>query len=178
MLKKKINTVYLGLGSNVGDKLSNLQSAVDLINQVPDCLVEILSSVYETKPFGNSEQENFLNTVIKISTGLDQFSLFAELKEIEKKLGRKFRSKWGPREIDIDILFFNDLVFSSEIITLPHKGIISRDFVMIPLLEIAPELVHPEHNKKLSEFIVNLESRYILRKTSYKLKSQVIIYDE
>lgn len=178
MFNKKANIVYLGLGSNVGDKLFNLQSAVDLINQIPDCLIEVASSVYETKPFGNSEQENFLNAVIKISTSLDQFSLFAKLKEIERKIGRKFRSKWGPREIDIDILFFNDLIFSNEIITLPHKEVINRDFVIIPMVEIEPEFVHPVYNKKLKEFLIDMNEKFILNKTSFNLKSQQIIYDE
>lgn len=178
MSKIQKNIAYLGLGSNVGNRFINLQAALDLINSMTGCKIERVSSIYETRAFGNIDQENFLNAAIKISTILDQLSLFIELKEIEKKLGRKVRTKWGPREIDIDILFFNDLVFSNEIITLPHKGVINRDFVMVPLIEIEPDLIHPVYKRKLSEFITNLESRFILRKTSYELKSQLITYDE
>ena len=79
------------------------------------------------------------------------------------------REKWGPRKIDLDILFFNDLIFSDEIITLPHKGIIYRDFVMIPLIEVEPELIHPVFNKKVSEFISGLKSTNILSKRTEQL---------
>lgn len=172
------NIAYLGLGSNVGDRYRNLSSAVRLLSSSTDCQIEAVSSVYETKPFGISNQENFFNAVIKIRTGLEPLELFAKAKEIEKKIGRKMRGKWGPREIDIDILFFNDLIFSDEIITLPHKGVINRDFVIIPLIEIEPEFIHPVFNKKLSDYLIDVKEKYILRKTSYNLKSQQIIYDE
>ncbi len=174
----KENIAYLGLGSNVGDRYLNLRSAIELLNSSFDCQIEKVSSIYETKPFGITDQDNFFNAVIKIKTALDHFELFAKVKEIENKIGRKIRRKWGPREIDIDILFFNDLIFSNEIITLPHKGVINRDFVIIPLIEIEPDFIHPVVNKKLNEYLINLNEKYILRKTSYNLKSQQIIYDE
>ena len=91
------------------------------------------------------------------------------MKEIENKIGRIHREKWGPREIDIDILFYNNLIFSNEIITLPHKGIIYRDFVMIPLIEVEPEITHPVLNKKVSEIISGLTSINILSKRTEKL---------
>ena len=163
------NIVFIGIGSNEGDKTANIKSAIDLISKVEDCKVEKVSSVYETLPFGDIKQNNFLNAVIKITTALNPQELFIELKQIEKKLGRIVHEKWGPREIDLDILFFNDLIISDEIITLPHKGIIYRDFVLVPLIEIEPELVHPVFNKKIVDFVLDLKTKNIINKLSEPL---------
>jgi 2-amino-4-hydroxy-6-hydroxymethyldihydropteridine diphosphokinase len=167
--KGKLNTVFIGIGSNEGSRTANIKSAIDLINELLDCKIEKVSSLYETIPFGGVEQNNFINAVIKISTTLNTKELFFELKNIEKKLGRIDREKWGPREIDLDILFVNDLIFSDEIITLPHKGIIYRDFVLIPLIEIEPDLIHPVFDKKISEFVIELKTRNIINKLSKPL---------
>ena len=161
---EKLNIAYLGIGSNEGDRLNNIKQAIEFIGELDRCIIKAVSSLYETSPYGNLNQQIFFNAVIKISTGIDCHELFVKLKEIEKKLGRKYRKKWGPREIDLDILFYNDLIFSDEIITLPHKGIIYRDFVMIPLIELEPEIIHPVYNKKISEFISGLKSTNILNK--------------
>jgi 2-amino-4-hydroxy-6-hydroxymethyldihydropteridine diphosphokinase len=133
------------------------------------CNTEIVSSLYETSPFGNVNQNNFFNAVLKISTSLNHIQLFHRLKEIEKMLGRVQREKWGPRKIDLDILFYNDLIFSDEIITLPHKGIIYRDFVLVPLIEIEPELIHPVYNKKMADFVSGLKIKNIINKLSEPL---------
>jgi len=105
--------------------------------------------------------------------------LFKFLKLVEKQVGRKVTTKWGPREIDLDILFYNDLIFSDDEITIPHKDLVNRDFVLVPLCEIAPDLIHPSMNKKISEIIIfqsaNNESlaqqmkTYILRKIPHKV---------
>lgn len=99
-------------------------------------------------------QEEFFNAVIKIKTLFEPKDLFHLLKSVERQVGRKIAAKWGPREIDLDILFFNDLVFSDEEITIPHKDLLNRDFVLIPLNEIAPDLIHPALNKKISEISI------------------------
>jgi len=169
LIEKKSNIAFIGLGSNEGNKLENIKSAIQSIIKLPDCSIERISSVYETLPFGDIKQNNFLNVVIKISTGYEPQKLFTELKKIEINLGRVVRQKWGPREIDLDILFFNDLIFSDEIITLPHKGIIYRDFVLVPLVEIEPEIIHPVFNKKLSGFITELQTKNIINKFSNSL---------
>ena len=122
-----------------------------MIDADPECEVVAVSSVYETKPFGYKNQDNFLNAVIKINTKNTLLGLFEFLKRTESKLGRQTEIEWGPREIDLDILFFNDLIYSDENITIPHKGIMDRDFVLIPLSEIEPELIHPVVAKKISE---------------------------
>ena len=153
---EKVNSVFIGLGSNIGNRTEFISSAIKKISIAGNCKIKAISSLYESLPFGDIEQENFFNAVIKVETNLDHFSLLEKLNEIEQKLGRVKRERWGPREIDIDILFFNDLIFSDEIITLPHKGVIYRDFVLVPLCEIEPEFVHPVYNKKICDFIVDL----------------------
>lgn len=126
-------------------------SAIEIVDTDAECEVVAVSSVYETKPFGYKNQDNFLNAVIKIKTKYSLFDLFEFLKQTESKLGRQNEIEWGPREIDLDILFYNDLIYSDENITIPHKGIIDRDFVLVPLSEIEPELIHPIASKRISE---------------------------
>lgn len=159
----KNNTVFIGLGSNVGNRLENLQRSISCINLLSNTIVKSVSSVYETLPFGNKDQSDFYNAVIKIETEYSPGELLNELKKIEKKIGRIKRERWGPREIDLDILLFNDLIFSDEIITLPHKGIINRDFVLFPLVEIEPEIIDPVYNRRYKDFIDELESKHILK---------------
>lgn len=164
MKNGELNIVFIGLGSNEGNKIDNIRAAIKAISKLAFCKIEKVSSLYETFPFGEVEQDNFINAVIKISTSLNPQELFGELKKIEQNLGRIVREKWGPREIDLDILFFNDLIFSDEIITLPHKGIIYRDFVIVPLIEIEPEFVHPVFNKKIADFLLDLKTKNIINK--------------
>ena len=163
-----MNTVFIGLGSNEGDGINKLDSAIKEIKELTDCKVNLISSYYESSPFGNVKQNNFINAAIKITTEDDYLTLLKKLKNIEQKLGRIKRERWGPREIDLDILFFNDLIFSNEFITLPHQGVIYRDFVLVPLCEIEPELVHPVFNKKVCEFIDDLKIKNIIRKIESK----------
>ena len=105
--------------------------------------------------------------------------MFKFLKSVEQQVGRKVRTKWGPREIDLDILFYNDMVFSDDEITIPHKDLLNRDFVLVPLCEIAPDLIHPIMNKKISEIIIfqsvdneslaQQKKTYILRKIPHRV---------
>ncbi len=125
-----------------------------MIEQNNYCEIEASSSIYESSPYGDVEQGNFLNAVIKIKTYLDLKDLFHFLKTVEMKVGRKITTKWGPREIDLDILFFNDLVFSDDEITIPHKDLLNRDFVIVPLIELEPEIIHPGLKKKISEISI------------------------
>lgn len=113
---------------------------------------------------GNLKQENFLNAVIKILTEYSLIDLFKFLKGIEKELGRSKTEKWGNREIDLDILFYNNIVYSDEIITVPHKGITNRDFVLVPLCEIDPDLIHPELKQKICDITVPDSEKCIIRK--------------
>ncbi|MCH9030504.1 MAG: 2-amino-4-hydroxy-6-hydroxymethyldihydropteridine diphosphokinase [Bacteroidetes bacterium] len=142
---------YIGIGSNKGDRRNFLDSAIDKINLDRFCKIDTVSPIYETKPIGYKDQGNFLNAVIKLKTDYSPSGLFECLNHIEKELGRNKTFKWGPREIDLDILLYNDLIYTDKNITIPHIGITERDFVLIPLSEIEPELIHPVIAKKISE---------------------------
>ncbi len=127
--------------------------------------------MYETKPFGDVVQENFLNAVIKISSSKEVLSLFRFLKSVETETGRTKSVKWGPREIDIDLLYFNNLIYSDDLITVPHKGIPFRDFVAVPLNEIAPGFEHPALKKKNSDICKEVPESYIIRKFPGAIKN-------
>jgi 2-amino-4-hydroxy-6-hydroxymethyldihydropteridine diphosphokinase len=172
MENKFSNIAYLGIGSNVGVQINNIDNAVEMIDQNPACKVEKVSSIYETSPYGVVEQAEFFNAVIKVATELEPKELFQFLKSVENKVGRNITKKWGPREIDLDIIFYNDMIYTDEQITIPHKDLLNRDFVLVPLMEIEPELIHPEYNKKISEIsIFKRESEQTFAKT---IKSNII----
>lgn len=161
--------IFLGLGSNKGDRLKYLKSAVSKIRADENTRLEKISSVYETEPYGLKEQNPFLNAVIQISSGRSLLELHPWIKELEKEIGRQEGPKWGPREIDIDLLFYNDTVFSSEKLTVPHKEVLLRDFVLIPLIEIAPDFVHPVLNVKVSRISTQELEKLIINKVSTEL---------
>ncbi len=163
------SNIYIALGSNRGNKIEYLHKAVKELLDDANCRVESASSIYETKPYGIKEQENFYNAVIKISTSYKLTELFYSLKEIEKKIGRSGGIKWGPREIDLDLLFFGDTVYSDDRISVPHKEITKRDFVLVPLCEIAPNLIHPVLNKKISDICIEENEKTIIRKIEEKI---------
>lgn len=138
------NTAYISLGSNMGDTYLNLSLAINFIKKLPWISSIETSSVYETEPLGLKDQPWFANQVAKItSTGLTPISLLRELLKIEKLLGRKREIKWGPRTIDLDLLLFDREVINSPELILPHPRLKQRAFVLIPLLEIEPELILP-----------------------------------
>ena len=132
-------TVYLGLGTNLGDRLAHLRSAVSGLAGVQTC-----SSVYETEPWGVLDQPRFFNLCLELRTDLPPEALHASTKAIEQQLGRAAgRQRWGPRPIDIDLLCYDDLVIQTERLTIPHPRIAERAFVLKPLAEIAPHLRIP-----------------------------------
>jgi 2-amino-4-hydroxy-6-hydroxymethyldihydropteridine diphosphokinase len=167
----KENISYIALGSNKGDRFEHLTRAIQEIIKDGNNIIENVSSVYETLPYGYKEQENFYNAVIKIKTGYELIELLDVLKSIEKKIGREESAKWGPREIDLDILFFNDLIFSNDRITVPHKEAAKRDFVLMPLSEIAPELIHPALNQKICDICIVESEKTVIGKIQQKLTS-------
>lgn len=134
-----------------------------------NCRLCKVSSIYETAPFGDKNQSDFYNGALKVETDYNIFDFLSFLKQIEKELGRVPGPKNGPREIDLDILFYNDMIYSDERVTIPHKEIANRDFVLIPLCQIEPEFVHPALNKKLCEIEIKNEEKYILKKFSSDL---------
>ncbi|MBU1095392.1 MAG: 2-amino-4-hydroxy-6-hydroxymethyldihydropteridine diphosphokinase [Bacteroidetes bacterium] len=164
-----LNKIFLGLGSNVGNSLSNIKNAVNYINNDKNCLIVNYSSIYETKPYGNVEQSKFLNCVIEISSLYSAKELLDFIKSLEIKLGRIKREKWGPREIDLDILFYNDHIFESDNLQIPHPELIKRDFVLVPMLEIEPFFEHPISKKLLKEYLDSISENHILNKLKIDL---------
>ncbi|AAC06507.1 2-amino-4-hydroxy-6-hydroxymethyldihydropteridine diphosphokinase [Aquifex aeolicus] len=143
-------TVYLGLGSNVGDRISYILKAIEKLEEFLE--IEKISTVYESKAWGFENQGNFLNFVLKAKTSLLPQELLLKIKKVEKEVGRKERFKWGPREIDIDILLYKDEVIRTKLLKVPHPFLEKRDFFVYPLLEIEPNVIHPIYRKPLKEF--------------------------
>jgi 2-amino-4-hydroxy-6-hydroxymethyldihydropteridine diphosphokinase len=146
--------VYLALGSNVGPRLANLKNAIS--NLTPQMNVKEKSRVYETQPWGFTDQPPFLNQVIRAETYLEPEALLYHLKRLETALGRVPNFQNGPRLIDIDILFFDDLVLDSPDVQIPHPRLHERAFVLAPLADLAPALVHPVLNKSVSTLLMSL----------------------
>lgn len=133
--------VFLGLGTNLGDREENLRSALNRIAGQPGNRVVAVSSFRETEPWGVTDQPRFLNAAAEIRTALEPAELLAAVKRIENELGRVPTFQWGPRVIDIDLLLFGDRRLQSDELTLPHPHLLDRAFVWEPLAEIAPEVV-------------------------------------
>ena len=143
-------TAYLGLGSNLGDRQANLDRALALLSQ--RLKVDKVSSIYDSEPVGNIEQPRFLNLVCQVTTNIEPAGLLALAKGIEAKMGRVGGSG-APRTIDIDILFYGDQVIETPELVIPHPRLAKRAFVLAPLVEIAPDLVHPVSGKKAKELL-------------------------
>ena len=145
------HTVYLALGSNVGSRAANLKAAIAALP--PQMEVKAKSRVYETPPWGYTNQEKFLNQVVKARTYLEPEPLLKHLKRLEVALGRVPTFQYGPRLIDIDILLYDDLVFDSADLKIPHPNMHERGFVLLPLMDIAPDLVHPVKKQTIRQLI-------------------------
>ena len=146
----QLYTAYIGIGSNLGDRKKNCECAIELLQQ-QGVSVRKRSSLRETQPWGNKNQPLFLNMAIEVETDCTPRELLAILKEIETRVGRKKTSPWGPRIVDLDILIYNAMVIKSRELTIPHPFMHERDFVLQPLDEIAPDLVHPVLKKNMRE---------------------------
>jgi 2-amino-4-hydroxy-6-hydroxymethyldihydropteridine diphosphokinase len=138
------HSAFIGLGSNLGDPAKQVLKAIDLINAHGDIEVRTQSSLYKTEPFGQIVQDWFVNAAIEVRTPLSPQALLSALLEVEQSMGRVRKEKWGPRIIDLDLLLYEDLIVREENLVLPHPGIPERGFVLVPLCEIAGDLVHPE----------------------------------
>lgn len=152
--------VYLSLGSNLGDRLGYLQQAAVLIGALEDTNIVSSSSFYETEPWQMDSDNWFVNAVVQISTQLEPQKLLSECQRIEKQLGRKESGvrEYTDRTIDIDILFYDDLILHEENLTIPHVFMHRRAFMLVPMLEIAQDFIHPLFKKSVSELYEALDN--------------------
>lgn len=135
-----MNKSYLGLGTNMGDRAKYLSDACELLNNHDKINITKKSKIYETKAWGYTEQADFLNVCLEVDTSLNEYELLSVCQEVEQKLDRKRIIRWGPRTIDVDILFFNDIVLNDENLLIPHPRIKERAFVLIPLMDLNSKL--------------------------------------
>lgn len=147
--------VCIGIGTNLGNKAENIRKSVELLKE--KCRIQKISSIYKTEPVGYKNQDWFLNCALLAKTGLKPNELLAFLRSIEKRLGRKEAIKNGPRIIDLDILFYDGLVVKSKNLTIPHPRLHERLFVLAPLNDICPNLVHQILHRTIKQLILDLE---------------------
>lgn len=147
-----MHTVYLGIGSNLGSREENCNNAIKLLSE-QNVKITSQSSMIETKPWGVEDQPDFINMAIEAETSLEPDQFLALLKTIEERMGRQPAGKWGPRIIDLDILLYDDLVLETDDFVIPHPEMGKREFVLRPLAEIAPDLVHPVLKKSIRELL-------------------------
>ncbi len=148
--------VYLALGTNLGDRPANLRAALKALLSEVKVITE--SKVYETPPWGYENQPAFLNMAVKCETNLEPESLLKRLKQHEVQLGREQSFRWGPRLIDIDILFYDNIILKSESLTIPHPRLHERAFVLVPLAEISPDFIHPVLKKTINELLAGVNT--------------------
>lgn len=155
--------VYIGFGSNVGDRLANISQALQCLSGAERILLVEVSSIYETQPVGFDVQDWFLNGVVEVETNLSPQHLLDLLKQVEEQVGRRQRIRWGPREIDLDLLIYNQLCINTPNLTIPHPEMYQRRFVLAPFAEIAPDTIHPNLQETIQTLLCQLTDEKVVR---------------
>lgn len=161
-----MTTAYLSIGSNIGERLKFIEQAVSFLGLCEEIDVVQTSALYETEPWGVKDQNWFLNVAVEINTTLSPQDLLVKCNQIESTLGRNrdVEKRWGERTVDIDIIFYGKQIINTDILVVPHTRMHERAFVLVPMLEIAPEFVHPIFNKSmvdLYESLVDVEDVFL-----------------
>ena len=151
--------VFLSLGSNMGDREANLKFAIEELNNIPENSVLKVSEFYNTAPYGSINQDDFLNACIEVDTILSPNKLLETIQAIEAKAGRERIEKWGPRTLDIDIIYYGDLILSINDLIIPHLDMHNREFVLLSLKEIAPNRLHPIYKKTTIKLLEEITTR-------------------
>ncbi len=160
-----MDNVYLGVGTNQGDREKNLKTALRILQEDDNIYISKVSSVYESEPVGYEKQPDFLNCVICVRTDLSPQNVLLKAKEVEKRMGREKSFRWGPRKIDIDILLYGQELVDKEDLKIPHPEMKKRGFVLIPLHEIEPKLTLPG-GEKIEDLMCNLPPKHGIAKRS------------
>ncbi len=154
---------YLGLGSNIGNKAANIRSAIQTLKQTPGIHLRRISSLYATAPIGKEDQPTFINAAVSIDTLLSPFELLHILQQIENVHKRQRTVHWGPRTLDLDLLLYASQIIDSPSLQIPHPYLTERSFVLVPLNEIEPDLIHPLSKRLLSDYPAASAEPKILR---------------
>lgn len=162
-MEKVFHKVLLGIGSNIGDRVGICCSAIENIKIHPKITSTVVSPFYETAPVGVTNQPPFINLAVKVATLFSPDDLLKELKTMESKLGRVRRYRWGPREVDLDILLYDDVVISTTNLKIPHPEMHKRAFVLVPACDIAPGWEHPVSKKPLKLLLTTLSREGVSR---------------
>lgn len=158
-VRRKRHRVYLGIGSNLGDRENTIHAALEKLDEREDCVVKRVSGLLETEPYGYTEQDAFLNACAEVETLQEPEAFLETLHEIEAELHRVREIHWGPRTIDLDILLYDNLILDTEKLTIPHRDMMNRQFVLEPLNEIAGWVRHPVSGKTIGEMWDSLRNR-------------------
>ena len=148
-----MRNAYIGIGSNLGERLVNLKKALNMLSSEKEISVQAVSAIYETAPVGGPEQGPFLNACAALQTTLTPTLLLLKMLEVENSLGRVREVRWGPRVIDLDLLVYEGVIMNTPLLELPHPRMIERNFVLIPLADIDRELLIPDHGKTVGEIL-------------------------
>jgi len=162
-MSTSLTTVYIGVGSNLSSPITQVSSAINALKSLQNSQVTAISSLYGSKPMGPQDQPDYINAVVELQTSLAPLLLLDELQALEHKAGRvRKENRWGARILDLDILLFGDQVINNERLTVPHYGMKLREFVLLPLAEINPDLSLPD-GEKVSELAMNIADNGLVK---------------